>query len=327
MVDLSKTAVIIPTVRNYKIISDYVKNAEENKFDTSKLFFILVTENGCDIQGMKTILKDCGVEGEVYDQTERDRWFSDNNLSSFSDIIPKRSHAETSFGLLRILKDDFDNGIFIDDDTVPESNDYFGLHMKNLNFEGGVNELSSDKQWVNVLHRNFQTHKLYPRGYPYSCMNEKITTGKKDIKDVVLSQGLWTGVPDLDAVRILMEGDLTGRSLTRTQLNDFGDNFIAANGNCLTVCSMNLAFRKEIIPAFYQLPMDDNSWKIGRFDDIWSGIIAKKVCDILGKNIITGAPLCIHNKAERSTFKDLLAEVPALELNEHLWNILGQMKL
>ncbi|MFH1631034.1 MAG: alpha-1 4-glucan-protein synthase, partial [Candidatus Aenigmatarchaeota archaeon] len=46
-----------------------------------------------------------------------------------------------------------------------------------------------------------------------------------------------------------------------------------------------------------------------------------------GKNIITGAPLCIHNKAERSTFKDLLAEVPALELNEHLWNILGQMKL
>jgi len=35
---------------------------------------------------------------------------------------------------------------------------------------------------------------------------------------------------------------------------------------------MNLAFRREVIPAFYQLPMDDNEWEVGRFDDIWSGV-------------------------------------------------------
>jgi hypothetical protein len=82
---------------------------------------------------------------------------------------------------------------------------------------------------------------------------------------------------------------------------------------------MNLAFRREVVPAFYQLPMDDNEWEVGRFDDIWSGVFLKRACDVLGKRIYNGAPLCEHNKAPRSTFSDLNNEVAGLELNEHLW--------
>jgi len=60
---------------------------------------------------------------------------------------------------------------------------------------------------------------------------------------------------------------------------------------------------------------------VGRFDDIWSGVFLKRACDVLGKRIYNGAPLCEHNKAPRSTFGDLNNEVPGLELNEHLWEI------
>jgi hypothetical protein len=60
---------------------------------------------------------------------------------------------------------------------------------------------------------------------------------------------------------------------------------------------------------------------VGRFDDIWSGVFLKRACDVLGKQIYNGDPLCEHNKAPRSTFSDLTNEVHGLELNEHVWEI------
>jgi hypothetical protein len=174
---------------------------------------------------------------------------------------------------------------------------------------------------VNVLYQNADEHGLYPRGYPYSAMDESVETERAAVDDVVASQGLWTNVPDLDAVRILMDGDLQGQAQTRTTAADYGEDFVAAPGQYLTVCSMNLAFRREVVPAFYQLPMDDNPWDVGRFDDIWSGVFLKRACDVLGKQIYNGDPLCEHNKAPRSTFGDLTNEVPGLELNEHVWEI------
>jgi hypothetical protein len=71
--------------------------------------------------------------------------------------------------------------------------------------------------------------------------------------------------------------------------------------------------------------MDDNPWDVGRFDDIWSGVFLKRACDVLGKRIYNGAPLCEHNKAPRSTFGDLNNEVPGLELNEHVWEIVDEV--
>jgi hypothetical protein len=119
-----------------------------------------------------------------------------------------------------------------------------------------------------------------------------------------------------------MDGNLEGQAETLTDKEDYTHNFAAKEGNYLTVCSMNLAFKREVIPSFYQFPMDDNKWDIGRFDDIWSGLTLKKAADMLDKSLINGFPLCVHNKAKRSTFGDLNNEVPALELNEHFWKAL-----
>jgi hypothetical protein len=153
-------------------------------------------------------------------------------------------------------------------------------------------------------------------------MGETVETDTIRVDDVVASQGLWTGVPDLDAVRILLDGDLEGRAETRLAVDHYDGNFVAEPGQYLTVCSMNLAFRREVVPAFYQLPMDDNPWDVGRFDDIWSGVFLKRACDVLGKRIYNGYPLCEHNKAPRSTFDDLHNEVAGLELNEHVWELI-----
>jgi len=320
--------VIVPTIREYECLREYVANAREHGFDTDRLHFVLVTEDFCDVEEMRAMLADLDVSGEVFDGSRREEWYGANGVAEYGHVVPAASHAETSFGLLYMWADDsFEYGIFIDDDTLPHDDvDYFGRHMENLAFGGSVERVASDEDWVNVLYQNADEHGLYPRGYPYSAMDETVETDSVAVEagEVVASQGLWTNVPDLDAVRILMDGDLEGQAQTRTTADDFEGDFVAARGNYLTVCSMNLAFRREVIPAFYQLPMDDNEWDVGRFDDIWSGLFLKRACDVLDKRIYNGDPLCEHNKAARSTFDDLANEVAGLELNEHVWEVVDE---
>ncbi len=318
--------VIVPTIREYECLRAYLDNARTHGFDTSRLHVVLVTEDFCETDEMEAMLEDEGVSGEVFDETRRETFYARHGIEEYSHLVPAASHAQTSFGLLYMwAHPQFEYGVFIDDDTLPHDEDFFGTHMQNLAYEGEIEAVSSDEQWVNVLYQRADEHGLYPRGYPYAAMDESVETTTTEVDDIVASQGLWTNVPDLDAVRILMDGDLDGQAQTRTTADDFTRDFVAAEDNYLTVCSMNLAFRREVIPAFYQLPMDDNEWDVGRFDDIWSGVFLKRACDVLGKQIYNGYPLCEHNKAARSTFDDLTNEVAGLELNEHLWTIIADV--
>jgi hypothetical protein len=313
---------VIPTVREYDCLRAYVANARAHGFDTDRLHVVLVTEDFCETEAMERMLADLGVSGEVFDGTRRAAWLDGHGAGEYAHLVPETSHAQTSFGLLYLWANGFEYGVFVDDDTRPlDEFDFFGRHLRNLQYEGTVEAVRSDEGWVNVLYQNADEHGLYPRGYPYSAMGETVETTRTGVDDVVASQGLWTNVPDLDAVRILMDGDLDGQARTRTTADDFAGQFVAAEGQYLTVCSMNLAFRREVVPAFYQLPMDDNPWNVGRFDDIWSGVFLKHACDVLGKQILNGYPLCEHNKAPRSTFADLTNEVHGLELNEHVWEV------
>lgn len=313
--------VIVPTVREFECVREYVKNAREHGFETDRLQFVLVTEDFCDTDAMVRMLDELDVSGRVFDGTAREEWYREMDIAEFSHLVPAASHAETSFGLLYLWAKDFEYGVFIDDDTLPHpTGDFFGTHLSNLNYEGPIERVHSDERWVNVLHES-EEHDLYPRGYPYGAMDETVETDSTRVKNIVASQGLWTNVPDLDAVRILGDGDLRGQAATRLSSANYGANFVAAEGHFLTLCSMNLAFRREVVPAFYQLPMDDNPWNVGRFDDIWSGVFLKRACDVLGAQIINGAPLCEHNKAPRPTFEDLRTELPALECNERLWKV------
>jgi len=315
--------VVVPTIREYECVREYAANAREHGHD-DRLHVVLVTEDFCDADAMAAMLEDEALPGAVFDGSAREAWFRERGLSEYADLIPEASHAQTSFGLLYMYERGFEYGLFLDDDTRPHPDaDFFGTHLANLNHEGELEVVGSDESWVNVLYQG--DHDLYPRGYPYGAMDEAVETSTERVENVVASQGLWTGVPDLDAVRILMDGDLRGQAQTMLSAEDYGEDFVAAPGNYLTVCSMNLAFRREVVPAFYQLPMDDNPWDVGRFDDIWSGVFLKRAADVLGDHVYSGDPLCVHEKAPRSTFSDLRNEAPALELNEYLWRAIDDV--
>ena len=320
--------VILPTIRGPNFIKKYIENAKLHNFDLSRIKFMVLTEDHINKKQYESVLRETDL---VLNQQDRDKLMREYGVEEYSDIYPKKHRAEESFGLLYMwMNKELTYGFTIDDDTLPEDNfDFFGQHIKNLNYRGEISELSSDKGFVNVLNHSFSRYGLYPRGYPYGAAHEKITKERVTINgEVAISQGLWSNIPDLDAVRILFDGDLNGQSKTRFKITDYAkDNFTIKKENYTTVCSMNLAFRRDIIPAFYQYKMGENQWKVDRFDDIWSGIVAKKFIDSKGLRIINGSPICIHNKAPRSTFKDLTFEVAGVTANENFYKIIESVDL
>lgn len=306
---MDRVCAIVPSIRELKDWVLYLDNFERYNHNPD---IIVIDEDNAKVRSKNKRLV---PQAEFYGVKERDKWFRDRHLTKFAKVIPKRSHAETSFGLLVAYERDYDMVLFIDDDTQPfRTVDFLGEHWNNLS--GMPSLVEERKKWVKVT-------SYYPRGYPYSQrMNGESLRSLKAPLENVLNQGLWTIVPDMNAVDILHYGGLDGTIVAHIKVKE---SYTVPIGAYATVCSMNLAFRREIIPAFYQLVM--GTYSIDRFDDIWSGVFVKKVLDQLGKGMSYGKPLCKHNKVPRDVFKDTRAEMEGLVINEKLWKVVDQVEL
>ncbi len=81
------------------------------------------------------------------------------------------------------------------------------------------------------------------------------------------------------------------------------------------MCSMNLAFKRKMIPHIFHAP-----WALGvnRFDDIFAGVESKRVIDLEGWAAVTGYARVNHQR-ESNVFTNLKHEAPGIELNETFW--------
>jgi len=132
--------VVVPTIREYECMREYLENAREHGFDTDRLFVVLVTEDFCDTDEMEQMLVEEDVDGAVFDGSAREEWFRAQGIEGYGHLIPEASHAQTSFGLLYMWdNEDFEYGVFIDDYTLPHDEwDFFRTHLENLHHEGEV---------------------------------------------------------------------------------------------------------------------------------------------------------------------------------------------
>jgi hypothetical protein len=88
---------------------------------------------------------------------------------------------------------------------------------------------------------------------------------------------------------------------------------------------MNLAFSPDLTPALYFLLMGAG-WPYDRFDDIWAGVLAKKVCDHLGFAVVSGNPVIEHRRAS-NVFTNLQKEAAGIEANESFWRAVDAVRL
>ena len=119
---------------------------------------------------------------------------------------------------------------------------------------------------------------LLRRGMPYHGLYREI--------ECVINHGLWTKVPDFDAITQLSNSRFRKAFETVDQVMPVGFYF--------PMCGMNLAFKPQIIPAMYFLLMGQRNWPFDRFGDIWCGIFLKKICDHLGLGVKSGCPIVEH---------------------------------
>ena len=229
----------------------------------------------------------------------------DKDLKKDSWIIPRKVSAIRNYGFLQAFKLGADIIITLDDDCYPVKNhNLIKLHQKNLNLKTPLN-------WVNTYP---DSRYMYTRGMPYLNRNQA---------PVMLSHGLWTNVLDFDAPTHLQNLEFKA---------NFAEHFlqIIPSNSYYPMCSMNLAFRKEIAPLMYFPLMGENTsgkkWGYDRFDDIWAGIFSKKIMDHLGLAVINGAPFVEHRKAS-DPFKNLIKEAEGIEINEIIWKEVEKVKL
>lgn len=291
---------------------------------------IVVIDEGDEDIRLRNTNRLQNLDVEFYGPHEREKWFKERfgtNYEKYFSVIPKRCHAETSFGFLAAWEENVDVIIELDDDVKPLKNyPLVDFHLKNLYQDHGVT-VHSRGRWYNTIENlklNY-AQRLFPRGHPYSPETrlEKYVWTNEGGR-CVLNMGLWFGHPDLDALTILYFSGLNGKC----HIEGIGlkrEKVIVGKGTYFAVCSMNASFRRNIIPAFYQLYM--KHFGIDRFDDIWSGIFLKKIADHLDDRISLGNPVVYHDKRPRSIFKDLRAELEGMIINEVLWRVVDNIEL
>lgn len=218
----------------------------------------------------------------------------DDELKDKAWIIPRRTDCVRSFGFYKAYQMQPDMVVTLDDDCYPDHEKFLELHWHALNERHPAD-------WF----QHFPGIRV--RGMPYEL--ERLPT--------VLNIGLWSNIPDLDA---------------RTQLDNMGYravradfNLPAPRGYFVPVCGMNVAFRPEIIPAFYFLLMGQG-YECDRFGDIWSGMFLKKICDHLGIQISGGCPYVWHDRAS-DPHVNLEKEKNGVAMNEQLWKDVKAMNL
>jgi len=224
----------------------------------------------------------------------------ERELGEDSWIIPRRTDCIRSYGYLKAFQDHPDMILTLDDDCYPmdgPEETFLKRHWQRLSGEG------RSEAW-----RESATG-IATRGVPYYSSSRQWP--------VALNHGMWRGVPDYDAPTQLVQSRRPSEFQFENQTIPVGLYF--------PMCGMNVAFRPEVVPAFYFLLMG-RDYDYDRFGDIWAGIMVKKICDHLGYAIHSGEPAVSHQRAS-NVWANLRKEAAGLEVNESFWQAVDRVTL
>jgi hypothetical protein len=208
-------------------------------------------------------------------------------------IIPMGSGACRSFPIYLAWKAGCEYILTLDDDCFPDAGD--GERF----LESHLSAFVRDRWFRTIL-------SDHPRGVPYE------RTGTLPVR---LNHGLWAEIPDLDAPTTLIRLR-EPRPLIRPRGSE-----VIPPGMAFPLCGMNVCYHRALVPACYNLLMGMPAFGIDRFDDIWSGLLIKRVLDYQGWYATSGEPVVRHLKAS-NPFENLRREALGIALHERFWDFI-----
>lgn len=206
-------------------------------------------------------------------------------MGEYSDVLFNFNAGIRNLGFAYVAKylEDVEYIITLDDDEVP-IDDTIQDHVNALNKRVPVS-------WISTAVDD------YTRGFPYGIRQEA---------EVVVSHGVWYGVADWDAPTQLVRGSHYPIKFYRGPI---------PKGVYYPMCSMNLAFKRKMLPYIYHAPWYKG---VNRFDDIFAGVMSKREIDKNGWAVVTGYAAVLHERAS-NVFKNLQDEALGIKLNETFW--------
>ena len=242
---------------------------------------------------------------KFYPDSEYYSWGDiDNELGKDSWIISRRNSGIRSYGFIKALQHkNIKYIISLDDDCYPDMDDY------NYDFVGShIENLDKLSRWMSTY------NSVKVRGVPFE------NKGSSD--KVMINHGMWTGNLDLDAITEINKGRGDYSGIVSDNNIFYG---IVPQGIYFPMCSMNFSFKREVTPLMYMPPMGQGQ-PYDRFDDIWAGVFAKKICDHLGYYIKSGSPMIFHSRAS-DKYVNLKKECSGYKINEYLWEFVDKVNL
>jgi reversibly glycosylated polypeptide/UDP-arabinopyranose mutase len=223
----------------------------------------------------------------------------DETLGPDAWIVSRRDSAVRCFGLLMAYRMGATHILTLDDDCYP--------HDRSPIFAGHVDRMEGVPRWIPSV------PGMMTRGLPYRNLGTA--------SNVVASMGLWSGIPDLDAIQSLNDLDFA----TDGRFAPPAGSRIMPAGQYFPLCGMNFCIRADVTPLAYFPLMGDGS-PYRRFDDIWMGIIFKRIADHLGLAISVGEPFVRHQRAS-DVMVNLVKEAPGIAANETFWEAIDAVPL
>lgn len=204
-----------------------------------------------------------------------------------SDLISNKCAGVRQLGFLYIAKNlpNIEYILTFDTDTAPVG-DPIQDHIDQLNRKVPISWMST-------------AHDVFLRGFPYAVREEA---------PVMLSHGVWDGVPDYDAPTQLLIS------------KEFKPNYyrgVIPKGIFFPMCGMNLGFRREALPYIYFAPVGQYKGA-ERFDDIFAGLEVVKGFAERGWGIVSGYARIMHLRAS-NVFTSLEKEAVGIRKNEEYW--------
>lgn len=212
-------------------------------------------------------------------------------------IFSKKDSAIRAFGIWQAWRKGAEYVLSLDDDCYPIHSD-----SETTFFQQHIDAMEHPKWVPSVL--NSPT-----RGMPYTNLGSFWAK---------VNVGLWQGVPDYDAMQLLSRQPLPPLVLPDS-------NRLIPMGQFFPVCGMNVCLHRDALPAFYYPLMGMNS-PYARFDDIWAGLLLKRVMDHMGWSVGVGKPFVYHSR-QSDTLVNLVKEAPGVPLNEWVWQLFDQADL
>ncbi|PIT98256.1 MAG: hypothetical protein COT71_01790 [Candidatus Andersenbacteria bacterium CG10_big_fil_rev_8_21_14_0_10_54_11] len=228
--------------------------------------------------------------------------------------VPYNSIDRRNFAYLYCAKQGItpsDTVITIDDDNFLSERDFLGNHSHRT--RTGLTVTADRPTWFNPLPHAY-LESLYPRGF--SMFERAIHTtpvtirSQTDTVPLAINQGLWNESPDLDAISRFIEGDAAEHTV-----RDNASIILGANVLC-PFDTQNTAYLNGFWPTAFLCPF------IGRFDDIFSSFITKRIADHLGYGLAFGSPVAVQHRNPHSTYRDFLLELHGMSLTDTFVNLL-----